>query len=118
MDSSECLPEPDGAKWRSFWACEADRADAWIVILSSHGMLSANDSYTWIEASIYCRGGSGFQRRRLRGKDVPPWSRMQDGIVFPLLCFRSIEGGVFGMAFVQDAPVRAPFLDAATFEGS
>jgi hypothetical protein len=40
---------------------------------------------------------------------------MQDGVVFPLLCFRSIEGCVFGMALVENAPVGTPFLDARAF---
>src|ERR1017187_2824832 len=43
---------------------------------------------------------------------------MEDRVVFPLLCFRSIKGCIFGVAFVEDAPVRTPFLDAASFEGS
>ena len=42
--------------------------------------------------------------------------RMQDGIVFPLLFFGSIESSIFGMAFVKNAPVRAPLLDARAFK--
>src|ERR1035437_2481799 len=43
---------------------------------------------------------------------------MEDRVVFPLLCFRSVEGIILGVAFVEDAPVGTPFFDAASFEGS
>ena len=38
--------------------------------------------------------------------------RMEDGVLLPLLGFRSVERRILGMALVQDAPVRAPLLDA------
>jgi len=43
---------------------------------------------------------------------------MEEGIVGPLLLFRSIEGDVFRPGLVQDAPVGAPCLDASAFIGS
>jgi len=39
---------------------------------------------------------------------------MQDGVMFPLLRFRSVKGYVLGMALVEDAPVGTPFLDASS----
>lgn len=43
---------------------------------------------------------------------------MQDRVVFPLLLFRSVECSIFGVALVENALVRAPFLDTRAFEGS
>jgi hypothetical protein len=42
--------------------------------------------------------------------------RMQNRVVFPLLIFRSVESSVLGVAFVKNAPVGTPFLDACAFE--
>jgi hypothetical protein len=41
---------------------------------------------------------------------------MQDGVMFPLLRLRSIEGRVLSMALVEDAPVGTPFLDTGSLE--
>jgi len=37
---------------------------------------------------------------------------MDEWVMLPLLGFRSVERRILGMALVQDAPVRAPLLDA------
>jgi hypothetical protein len=67
--------------------------------------------------------GEGRRRNRVRPVlimllfKVVRISEVAEGIVFPFLPFRSVKGHILGVAFVEDAPVGTPFLDARAFKG-